>query len=112
MTTFDNQPVTSTMSFESLRNLLNELKNGGQPKADMCRLFVEQNILISIFSTLSSISYRQHQKTAPHFNHLNLKTVSLSGQEQNNNLYWAKGTTPEFIEIIHNSCIINANNEK
>ena len=84
----------STMPFESLRDLLNETNKSGhrQSKADMCRLFVEQNILISISSTLSSISHHPHKKTAPHFNHSKLRTASLPVQEQNNNLYWTKGT--------------------
>lgn len=162
----------STMPFESLRDLLNETKESGdaQSKADMCRFFAEQNILILIFSVLSSISHHPHKKPAPHFNHTKLMNAGVATQvsstssgaqatatapteEQKNNLYWAKGTgfgtgstiqhwdaektmmqqkmeeehvtcileilanfieccfentTPKLIEIIDDSCIINA----
>ena len=101
----------STMPFESLRDLLNETKESGnaQAKADMCRFFAEQKILILIFSVLSSISHHPHKKAAPHFNHSKLMnagvatqvssassgaqaTASAPTEEQKNNLYWAKGT--------------------
>ena len=101
----------STMPFESLRDLLNEIKKSEDKKlkAEACIFFSENHILILIFSILSSISHHPHKKLHPHFTQriipgggtnqvmaaggsANQNGFGANSEEPKNNLYWAKGT--------------------
>jgi len=104
----------STMPFESLRDLLNEIKKSeiSEAKIETCRFFSENHILVLILSILSSISHHPHRRSNPHFSRKFLggggvagsgqeggdtrqpdqQAFSMTIEEQKNNLYWAKGT--------------------
>ena len=93
----------STMPFTALKELLDEEKQANiDDKQNLILFFVENRILVLVFTILSSLSHYSHRKSSPHFTrnivpdttviNTNAEQSQSSTTEDKNNLYWAKGT--------------------